>query len=165
MNLVALARTIPSERLCFPDTLHFTKLMCNRGMDPATRLVPVPTIDFVFPVREFALGAGIPAPVLDPKRKLHDSNPLHIAYSNCLERAIGNGQPAVIAYFLPIILGIRHQFDVEERETLLNWRVLNFCFALLQLVLKEELAAKEFGWVDPKKARDVPGDKRDDSRR
>jgi hypothetical protein len=53
----------------------------------------------------------------------------------------------VIAYFLPIILGIRNQFDVEERETLLNWRVLNFCFALLQLVLKEEPAAKELDWT------------------
>jgi hypothetical protein len=95
MNLVEFVRTIRPERLCFPDTLHFTKLMCNRGMDPATRLVPVPTVDFVFPVREFALGAGIPAPVLDPKRKLHDSSPLHIAYYNCLARAIGNGQPAI----------------------------------------------------------------------
>jgi hypothetical protein len=89
MNLVNFTRTIPpgppSGRLCFPDTLHFRKLMCNRGMDPAMRLVPAPTIDFVFPVREFALGAGIPPPVLEPKRKLHDSNPLHITFSSCVE--------------------------------------------------------------------------------
>jgi hypothetical protein len=52
MNLVDGVHAIPHGRLCFPDTLHFTRPMCNGGMDPVTRLAPVPTIDFVFPVRE-----------------------------------------------------------------------------------------------------------------
>ena len=102
-------------------------------------------------IRQCLLANGTPVPILSPKRKLHDQNPMWIAFSFDCRRAVENGCPQVLPFVVPIIPHLLGLMDVAPREQLLNWVTGLFGFALLQLVVKGLPEAKALGRMDVNK--------------
>jgi hypothetical protein len=148
LRLAEYARQLPENLLFMPDTLHYTKVEVNTAMPEGKWVVIAPTVDWIVRIRQLLLACGVPAPNLNRARKMHDQNPIVIAEGDFCRAALRIGRPEALAWLVPIILSVRGLRDVEAREVLLDWQTVDFCFALLQIVLKDEPEARAFGWKE-----------------